>query len=89
MIFVGRSLADLQLLALKVRFAFEDFDSGLHAEDEFLVQDLSKPIAWSYPVADPARQAFTYQLILIHANGQTEQKDPVSTGDLLIVCPLT
>ncbi len=89
MVFVGRSFADLQLLALKVRFAFEDSDSGLHAEDEFLVQDLSKPVAWSYPIADPARQSFTYQLTLIHANGQSEQKDAVSTGDLLIVCPLT
>jgi hypothetical protein len=89
LIFVGRSLADLQLLALKVRFAFEDSDSGLHAEDEFLVQDVSKPVMWSYPVADPARQSFSYQLTLIHANGQTEQKDPVSTEDLLIVCPLT
>jgi hypothetical protein len=89
MVFVGSSLADLQLLALKVRFAFEDSDAGLQAEDEFLVQDLSKPIAWSYPIADPARQSFTYQLTLIHANGQSEQKDAVSTGDLLIVCPLT
>ena len=89
MIFVGRSFVDLQLLALKVRFAFEDSVSGLHAEDEFLVQDLSKPVAWSYPIADPARQSFTYQLTLIHANGQSEEKDAVSTGDLLIVCPLT
>jgi hypothetical protein len=89
MVFVGRSFADLQLLALKVRFAFEDSESGLHAEDEFLVQDLSKPVAWSYPIADPSRQTFTYQLTLIHSHGQSEQKDAVSTQDLLIVCALT
>lgn len=89
MIFVGRTLTDLQLLALKVRFAFEDSASGLHAENEFLVQDPSQPLAWSYPIADPARQSYTYQLSLIHADGRTEQKDPVSTEDLLIVCPLT
>jgi hypothetical protein len=88
MVFVGRSLADLQLLGIKVRFAFDDADAGLHAEDEFLVQDLAKPLLWSYPIADPARQSFTYQLFLIRADGQIQQGDPVTTQELLVVCQL-
>jgi hypothetical protein len=88
MIFVGRSLKDLQLLGIKVRFAFDDSDAGLHAEDEFLVQDLAKPLPWSYPIADPARQSFTYQLSKIYADGRIQQGDPVTTQELLVVCPL-
>jgi len=89
MVFVGRSLKDLQLLGVKVRFVFDDADAGLHAENEMLVQDASKPLNWSYPVADQARQSFIYQLSLIHADGRIEQKDPVTTADLLVVCPMT
>ena len=89
MMFVGRSLKDLQLLALKVRFVFDDPDAGLPAEAEFLVQELSKPLSWSYPISDPARQAFTYQVSLIHADSRIEQLDPVTTQDLLIIYPLT
>ena len=89
LIFVGRQLKELQLLGVKVRFAFDDADAGLHAEDEMLVQDASKPLNWSYPVADPARESFIYQLSLIHADGRIEQKDPVTTADLLVICPLT
>jgi hypothetical protein len=89
MIFVGKSLADLKLLGVKVRFTFDDTEADLHAEGEMLVQDTSRPLQWSYPVADVARQAFVYQLTLIHADGSSETKDPVTCTDLLIVCPLT
>jgi hypothetical protein len=89
MIFVGKSLASLHLLGVKVRFAFDDAEADLHAEDEMLVQDTSQPLQWSYPVADVVRQAFVYQLTLIHADGSSEAKDPVTSTELLIVCPLT
>jgi hypothetical protein len=87
-VFVGRSLADLGLLAVKLRFSFTDPQAGLSAEDERLVQDLSAPVQWSYPVADPAREAYAYQLTLVHADGRMEQRDPVTTADLLVVIPL-
>jgi len=85
MIFVGPPLAQMKLLALKVRFSFEDPDSKLFAEDEMLVQDTSKPLQWSYPVADPARQQYTYQITTIQADGGTKQFDPVKASDLLII----
>ena len=85
---VGRTPAELGLLALKVRFAFEDPESGLFAEDELLVEDPKKPIKWTYPVASAARQAYTYALTLIHADGTIERREPILTSDLLIVHPL-
>lgn len=88
LLFVGRSPADLGLLALKVRFAFADPEAGLEAEDEFLVEDTRQPLTWSYPVAHPDRQRYSYQLTLIHADGRIETRDPVATSDLLAIQPL-
>ena len=85
---VGRSVKDLGLLALKVRFAFADGESGLAAEEEQLVEDTRKPIKWSYPVADPARQTYTYQLTAIAADGTITAQEPRATSDLLVVHPL-
>jgi hypothetical protein len=85
---VGRSLKDLGLLALKVRFAFADHESGLTAEDEMLVEDTRKPITWSYPVADTTRQTYTYQLTSIAADGAITVQEPRATSDLLVVHPL-
>jgi hypothetical protein len=89
MVFVGKAFKELQLLGVKVHFTFDDPDANLHAEDEILVQDASKTVQWSYPVADSARQSFVYQLTLIHADGHSEVRDPVTSTDLLVVCPLT
>jgi hypothetical protein len=89
LMFVGRTVKDLALLGIKVRFTYDDDASNLHAEDEFMVQDASKPIAWSYPIADSAKQAYTYQLSLVHDNGQIETRDPVTGTDLLVLVPLT
>jgi hypothetical protein len=88
MIFVGASLASLKLLGLKIRFSFDDKQSGLFAEDEFLVQDTSKSLKWTYPVADPARQEFTYQITSIAQDGSMHDAQPVATSSLLIVRPL-
>lgn len=88
LLLIGRTPAELGLLALKVRFAFEDPESGLVAEDELLVEDPKKPIKWTYPVASAARQAYTYALTLIHADGTIERREPILTSDLLIVHPL-
>jgi len=88
MIFVGQTLAQMKLLALKVRFSFEDPPSNLFAEDEMLVQDTSKPLQWAYPVADPARQQYTYQITAIQADGSIKQSDPIASSDLLIIRPL-
>jgi hypothetical protein len=89
LMFVGRSLAELHLLALKLRFAFDDETGGVHAEDERLIKDVSAPQSWSYPVASSARLGYSYQLTLIHDDGRLEVRDPVATSDLLVVCPLT
>ena len=85
MMFVGPSLKDLGLLGVKVHFSFEDHDSGLFAEDEMLLQDLSQPVQWSYPVADSQRQNYTYQIKAIQKDGTEQTFDPVSTADLLII----
>jgi hypothetical protein len=88
MIFVGQTLARMKLLALKVRFSFEDPQSNIFAEEEMLVQDTSKPLQWAYPVADPLRQQYTYQITAIQADGSIKQSDPIASGDLLIIRPL-
>ncbi|HYG65839.1 MAG TPA: hypothetical protein VEL74_24880, partial [Thermoanaerobaculia bacterium] len=88
LLLVGKSPRDLGLLALKVRFAFEDVESGLFAEDERLVDDARAPIRWDYPVADPARQAYSYQLTLVQGDGTMDVRPPVTTSDLLVVQPL-
>jgi hypothetical protein len=85
MIFIGPNLANLKLLGLKVRFSFEDPPSGLFAEDEFLVQDTSHSLKWSYPVADPSRQQYTYRIVAIKEDGSLQEAAPVTTSDLLIV----
>jgi hypothetical protein len=77
------------VLAMKVRFAFEDPEAGLFAEEEMLVQDTSKSIRWSYPVADPARQQYTYQVTFIRKDGSTDTSDPVKTSDLLVIKTLS
>jgi hypothetical protein len=82
---VGPSLQALGLLGVKVRFHFEDSAAGLFAENEMLVQDLRTPVHWSYPVADPARQAYTYQVTLIRADGTQSPQPPVTTADLLAI----
>ncbi|HZS35833.1 MAG TPA: hypothetical protein VFF06_03355 [Polyangia bacterium] len=89
LMFVGRTIQDLQLLGIKVRFAYDDNDANLHAEDELMVTDSSKPVAWSYPIADVTKQAYTYQLSLVHADGHIETRDPVTASDLLLIVPLT
>ena len=89
MMLLGPSLQVLGVLAMKVRFAFEDPEAGLLAEEEMLVQDTSKPIRWSYPVADPARQQYTYQFTFIRKDGSTDTSDPVKTSDLLVIKTLS
>ncbi len=89
LMFVGRTIADLGLLGIKVRLAYDDAAADLHAEDEFMVTDTTKPLAWSYPIADPTRQAYTYQLSLVHSDGTIETRDPVSSVSLLLIVPLT
>jgi hypothetical protein len=89
LMFVGRSLQDLGLLGVKVRFAYDDPASSLHAEDEMMMTDASKTVDWSYPIADPAKQTYTYQLTLVHSDGGLEVRDPVNAADLLLIIPLT
>jgi hypothetical protein len=88
LVFVGKTAKDLGLISAKVRFHFEDATASLSAEDEMLVTDFTKQVAWSYPVADPAREAFDWTLTLIHADGTLETRPPVTTSDLLVVVPL-
>jgi hypothetical protein len=85
---VGRSLQELGLFALKVRFSFQDREAGLLAEDEFLVDDIRKPVSWTYPVADSARQAYTCQLTYIGQDGTIQDQPAVSSSDLLLVMRL-
>jgi hypothetical protein len=88
MIFVGSGLKDLGLLGVKVHFSYDDQPNNLFAEDELLVQDLSQPVTWSYPLADPERQKYSYQITEIKKDGTAQPQDPVSTSDLLVILPL-
>ncbi len=88
MMFLGRTLQEQGLLGLKLRFSFEDPESGLSAEEEMLIQDTSKSVRWAYPVADPARQKYTYQITFIKNDGTMQPAPPVETSDLLVVRPL-
>jgi hypothetical protein len=84
---VGPPPERLGILALKVRFAFEDPESGLSAEHEQMVEALGTPIAWRYPVADPARRAWTWQLTRILADGTLvrDPPEPQRTEELMVV----
>lgn len=82
---IGPSLQSLGLLGVKVRFQFEDAAANLFAENEVLVQDLRTPVHWTYPVADAARQAYTYQVTLVRADGTLSAQPPVTTSDLLAI----
>jgi hypothetical protein len=53
-----------------------------------LVQDLSQPVAWSYPLADPSRQSYSYQITEIRKDGTSQPQDAVSTTDMLVILPL-
>lgn len=88
MIFVGPSLKDLGLLGVKAHFSYQDQDNSLFAEDEMLVQDLSQPLTWSYPLADPSRQSYSYQITEIKTDGTSLPQDPVSTSEMLVILPL-
>jgi hypothetical protein len=85
---VGKTPAELGLLAVKVRFAFTDTEAGLSAEEEFLITDVSRPVHWSYPVADPARAAYTFQLSVVGADGQLRPGPVSTTSDLIAIATL-
>ena len=89
LMFVGKSLAELALLALKVRFAYRDPQGRVPDEEsEVLVEDTRKPIRWSYAVADPQHPAFSYQLTFVKADGTVDTRPSVSSADLLVIQPL-
>lgn len=86
--FVGGTLAASGLLALRLHLSFTDPVANLAADDEFLVQDPLAPVSWSYPVADLARQDYTFTITRVHADG-TSTDDPPQTGsDLLRIVPI-
>jgi hypothetical protein len=85
LILVGKSFHDLGLMALKVKFSFEDAQAGLSEEKEFLVQDPRTQVEWSYPVADPSRETYTCQLTYIHDDGRVDPQPPTTSSDLMLV----
>jgi len=60
----------------------------LSADDEFVVQDPMAPLTWSYPVADPARQDYTFALTRVAADGTSRDDPPLTGSDLLRVVPI-
>ncbi len=83
----GPALAELDVLALKVRFAFADPEANLHAEHEQLVTALGEPIAWRYPFADPSRVRWSWQLTRVLRDGTLvhEPPEPKLTDELMSV----
>lgn len=88
LVFVGKTQQELGLLGVKVRFSFADQQAGLIAEEERMVTDLRTPLEWTYPVADPERQAYTFQTTLIRGDGTQQPLDAVTTTDLLAIQPV-
>jgi hypothetical protein len=85
LILVGKSFHDAGLFGVKVRFNFEDTQAGLFSDWEDLITDPSKPIVWTYPVADPARETYTCQLTYVHVNGSVEERPSFTSSDLLLI----
>lgn len=81
--FAGRSAAEAGLLAAKVRFAHGSAVTG--DEQESLVQDFTKPVAWAYPVNSDADLAYSYQVTYIRRDGTRDERPPVTTSDLLAI----
>jgi hypothetical protein len=54
-----------------------------------MARDTAQPVSWSYPIADSSKEAYIYQLSLVHSDGRIEVRDPVSASDLLLIVPLT
>lgn len=88
LVFVGQTLAGAGLLGIKVRFSYDDAENLIHEESEVLVRDLSRPVPWEYPVADPARRAFSVQLTYIRGDGTQDQRPPALSSDKLVVVTL-
>jgi hypothetical protein len=87
---VGKPLAELGLLGVKVRFTRNATASGLPLEEEeMLIRDPAQPVRWAYPVDTDTSAAYTFQLTLIRADGTQDARPPVTTSDLLAVQPLT
>jgi hypothetical protein len=84
---VGKTFAELGILALKVRFSREATASGLPLEEEeLLVRDPSQPIKWAYPVDAAASAPYTVQLTYIRSSdGSEDVKAPMTTSDLMLV----
>lgn len=87
LLLLGPPLESLNAVALKVRFAFEDPDADLFAEHEQLIEAVGKPVRWRYPVADPARRTWTWQLTRILASGEMvrEPLEPGRTDERMVV----
>lgn len=88
-VFVGTTLAAAGLLALRLRLNYSDPVTSLSADDEFLVQDPVTPLDWSYPVADPAREDYTFTLTRIATDGTSHDDTPSVGSELIRVVPIT
>ncbi len=88
LVFVGQTLIGAGLMGIKVRFSYDDPDHQIHEEEETLVRDASKVVAWRYPIADPERRAYTVQLTHIRLDGAQEILPPTLTSDKLVVVTL-
>jgi hypothetical protein len=85
LLLVGKTFAEMGVLALKVRFTRDATPSGLpFEEEERLVRDPSQPIKWAYPV-DTDNLAYTVQFTYIRNDGTEDPKPPLTTSDLMLV----
>ena len=84
-VFLGGTLATAGKLAAKVRLTTAPGATGPGADQEFLVQDPIAPITWTYPVADPANEAYTMTVTWINADGTSTQDTPRTGSELLQV----
>lgn len=88
LVILGATLEQAGLLAIKVRFHYEDPASGVEVADERLLRSVGEPVKWRFPQRDPEVQGWSYQLTLIARDGTSRVLEPVTTTGIIAVHPL-
>lgn len=86
---VGKDPLAAGIAAAKIRFSYEDPDSGLRPQQAELEISNVKPVRWTYWFGDGRPEAFTYQLTLVRADGTTTALESVTSTDLVVLLPIT
>jgi hypothetical protein len=68
--------------------AFDDAAAKIHAEQDFEINDFSKPLVWRFRLGSPDRHTYSYQLTLFKANGeQVAAASAQDSKEVLVLLP--